>query len=228
MDSSAQALIIHSIKPMKQETLFFGGVGLLIGVVITALVGYVFNQNQAGMMGMGENRGGGETRGMVGGIDRHFIEQMIPHHEDAIVMADLALVKANRQEIKDLARDIKKTQSAEISEMRAWYTNWFGQEVSQNGMMMGGRGAGGGMMQMGTMGNETDMEKLQNASDFDRAFIESMIPHHQMAVMMANMLLASTDRPEMKNLAEDIIVAQTKEINQMREWAKAWGMAGSE
>lgn len=81
---------------------------------------------------------------------------------------------------------------------------------------------------MGMMGNETDMTRLQNASDFDRAFIEEMIPHHQMAVMMANMLLASTDRPEMKKLAEDIITAQTKEINEMREWAKAWGYADNQ
>ena len=49
-----------------------------------------------------------------------------------------------------------------------------------------------------------------------------MIPHHQMAVMMANMLASSTNRPEMKKLAQDIIIAQTKEINQMREWYKAW------
>ena len=86
---------------------------------------------------------------------------------------------------------------------------------------------GTGSMHMGMMGDDTDAEGLKNASNFDQTFIEEMIPHHQMAVMMANMLLASTDRPEMKELAEDIISAQTEEINNMRAWAKAWGYTTS-
>ncbi|MFA6170253.1 MAG: DUF305 domain-containing protein [Candidatus Margulisiibacteriota bacterium] len=56
----------------------------------------------------------------------------------------------------------------------------------------------------------------------DKEFIEQMIPHHQAAVMMARKLLRSTDKPEMKQLAENIIAAQTKEINQMRKWSRAW------
>ena len=78
-------------------------------------------------------------------------------------------------------------------------------------------------MHMGMMGNDTDMARLENAADFDKVFIEEMIPHHQMAVMMANMLLSGTNRAEMKQLAENIITSQTKEINDMRSWYRIWG-----
>jgi uncharacterized protein (DUF305 family) len=75
---------------------------------------------------------------------------------------------------------------------------------------------------MGMMGDETDITGLEKAGDFDKAFIDEMIPHHQMAVMMAQMLKSGTRRPEMIKLAEDIITAQTKEINEMRQWYKNW------
>src|SRR3989344_1997229 len=84
------------------------------------------------------------------------------------------------------------------------------------------------MMQMmgignrGMIGDQTDITRLESASDFDRAFVEEMIPHHQMAVMMASMLKNGTSRPEMKGLAGTIIEAQTNEIDQMRQWLRTW------
>ena len=63
----------------------------------------------------------------------------------------------------------------------------------------------------------------KNALNFDKKFIEEMIPHHQMAVMMAEMLKSGTQREEMRKLADDIIKAQTEEIEMMREWYSDWG-----
>ena len=77
-------------------------------------------------------------------------------------------------------------------------------------------------MHMGMMGTDQDMDKLSKATDFDTVFVEEMIPHHQMAVMMASMLKDGTQRSEMKKLAEDIITAQTNEIEQMRAWLTEW------
>ena len=76
---------------------------------------------------------------------------------------------------------------------------------------------GGGMMD-----DEADMEVLQAAPRFDKEFIEQMIPHHQMGVMMARMVLSRTDRPEIEELARSIIRTQTDEIEQMRAWYRAW------
>ena len=158
---------------------------------------------------------------IMGSIDSHFIEQMIPHHDDAILMADLALQKAKHSEIKQLAQDIKRTQSEEIEQMRVWYKSWYGKDVPD--VFSGtGHSMGSGMMRMGMMGDATDIEKLKNASDFDKAFIEEMIPHHQMAVMMAQMLQGITNRSEMEQLAKNIIDAQTREINLMRDWYRQW------
>jgi len=207
---------------MTKENLLSGSVGVIIGIILTLL----FAPMWGGMMGYrnsmmepGYNTPGGNQ--MMGAVDSHFIEQMIPHHEDAITMAGIALTKAKHQEIKQLAQDILRTQSEEIEQMRAWYKSWFGKDVPD--VFSGtGHGMGSGMMHLGMMGDATDIDQLTTASDFDKVFIEQMIPHHQMAVMMAQMLESTTNRPEMKQLAKNIIDAQTREINSMRSWHRQW------
>jgi uncharacterized protein (DUF305 family) len=81
---------------------------------------------------------------------------------------------------------------------------------------------------MPMMDSSESEASLDQATDFDKAFLEQMIPHHQMAVMMANMLEDGTRRQEMRALAQDIIVAQSKEIDAMRNWQVQWGYASSE
>src|SRR3989344_5392196 len=151
-------------------------------------------------------------------IDRHFIEQMIPHHDDAITMAELALTRAKRPEIKNLATAIVTAQTKENNQMRAWYKEWYGQDVPATNIGMMGHG----QMHGGMMSGDSDFGNLETSADFDRDFIREMIPHHQMAVMMASMLIGSTERPEMKKLGQDIIEAQTREIEQMRGWYSQW------
>jgi len=189
---------------MNKESIIIGIAGLVLGVLIAPVFTPV-------MPWSGQ---------MMGQVDSHFIEQMIPHHEDAITMSNLALTRGEHLEIKTLANAIIKAQSEEIDQMEEWYRAWFGSEVSDTSFSMGQ--SMGMMMHGGMMGNETDVETLENAELFDKEFIEQMIPHHQMAVMMAQMLLRSTNRPEMKQLAENIITSQTREVNQMREWYRAW------
>ncbi|MGI0489023.1 DUF305 domain-containing protein [Pantanalinema rosaneae CENA516] len=188
--------------------------------------------------------------GMMGNPEQHFIVMMIPHHNGAIAMADLALTRATHPEIKQLAQSIQTTQRQENQQMIAWYKQWYGADVPDwqpgmgmsLGMRRGGYGMGRmgkrtmagqnsasdpgwGMMGRGGMGcmNMTpDLEALKAASDFDRAFIEAMIPHHQMGVMMAQMALVHSDRPEIHTLADSIVKTQTAEIKQMEAWYQAW------
>ena len=173
----------------------------LIGIMSLNLIAGGFTQRSVCGLGLG----------MMSDIDRHFIEQMIPHHEDAVLMAELALTKADHEELKKLAENIKSGQSREIGEMRSWYKSWYGTEVLESAI--------GGM---GMMEDMTDFESLENAKLFDKEFIEQMIPHHQMAIMMASMMLRGTEREEMKKLAQDIINTQTEEINQMSVWYSDW------
>jgi uncharacterized protein (DUF305 family) len=157
---------------------------------------------------------------MRGNMDAMFIEQMIPHHDDAIAMAELALSRAEHPEIRELAEDVIETQSAEIDQMRVWYRDWFDAEVpdfgGSSGMM------GGGMMGRGMMSGAGDIDDLERAKQFDKAFIEAMIPHHQMGIMMSQMAGSATSRPEMRELTDAIIEGQSAEIARMREWYEEW------
>ena len=196
-------------------------IGLLV-LVIGLIGGYLLGKNTSyfNVPGNSHMMGGNEV---MSTIDEHFIEQMISHHEEAAVMANLALTMAENQETKKLSTDIITAQTREINQMKDWYTIWFGEEGPLRGGMMGRTTPRQGMMMgMGMMGDDSDTQRLETAKPFDKAFIEEMIPHHQMAVMMAEMLRRITNRQEMKQLADDIITSQTNEINDMREWYSAW------
>lgn len=75
-------------------------------------------------------------------------------------------------------------------------------------------------MSMDDMTNEL---KNKTGEEFDKAFLVQMIIHHQGAIDMANLVLQKSTRPELRNLANEIIAAQTKEINQMKAWQQQWG-----
>ena len=170
-------------------------------------------------MGSGTTRDGMSGLNMGANIDSHFIEQMIPHHEDAITMAKLAQTRATKPEVKTLANAIIEAQTREIGDMRAWYKAWFGTDVPVVSTgMMGGRS----QMHGGMMNGDSNYASLETSKDFDHDFIREMIPHHQMAVMMASMLVGSTERAEMKQLGDNIIKSQTSEIEQMRAWYTEW------
>jgi uncharacterized protein (DUF305 family) len=173
---------------------------------------HMLARQSLGVGGMGD----GTTMGQ--GIDRHFIVQMIPHHEGAIAMAKVALERSKRPEILSLAEGIVEAQEKEIDDMTLWYKNWFGSTPPKGGFGMGG----GGMMHMASMTGDTDELSRVSAAEFDREFILQMIPHHEMAVMMAGMLDAMTERPEMKQLADNITTSQSREIEMMRDWLESW------
>ena len=188
-------------------------------------------------LGGGGTAGDGGARdwvgqmGMMGYGDQHFIMMMIPHHDGAIAMADLALSRARRPEIKALAGRIKASQAAENTQMRAWYRQWYGQDVpvwkpGAGWGWQGGMGGMGGTGGMGMMHGGTNLTALSTAKDFDRAFLEQMIPHHQMGVMMASMAQTNTQHPELRELQQAMVRAQSEEITQMQEWYRQWYQRG--
>lgn len=208
---------------MKKEDLLFGFLaGLLFAWIIIIFSINTNSQGMLRMMGIHNSNSGVITNSDV--MDAHFIEQMIPHHEDAITMAKIAQTKSTHSEIKSLANSIIDTQTKEIMQMKDWYKKWFGRElpVSFEVMNIHGMMSNTSRMHMGTIGNESDITSLENAENFDKKFIEEMIPHHQMAVMMASMLKNGTTRSEMRQLADSIITNQSAEIDQMRKWYKDW------
>ena len=216
-------------KFMNKKVLVYS----LVGILSSGAAGFVLaNSKQAQSLPASGNPQ--QPRSVQ--VDQHFIEMMIPHHQDAIAMADLALIRGKRPEVKKLAQAIKKDQTREIQEMRTWYKQWFGKEVAAHSMtdmgMMGdhhnqGQGTGSGMMGQGQgmmgqgqgmMSMKTDLDALKKAPDFDKEFVRQMIPHHQMAVMMAQMASECASHPEIRTLAQSIITSQSAEIAQMQGW----------
>lgn len=78
-----------------------------------------------------------------------------------------------------------------------------------------------------SMSDMTDSLKGKTGDDFDKAFISGMIAHHQGAIDMANLAKQNAKHDEIKNLADDVISAQTKEINEMKSWQSQWGYSSS-
>lgn len=146
-------------------------------------------------------------------IDAVFIEDMIPHHEGAIAMATLAQTSAKSDVVRTLATRIITAQTEEITTMQAWYFTWFGTSIPQTKTMDSNENDIHALHMDTVSGDEN---ALKNAKDFDKTFLEQMIPHHEMAIMMARMLLRATSREEMKALAQNIITTQTAEITEMK------------
>lgn len=116
------------------------------------------------------------------------------------------------------------------------YAVWGNKTMDSNMNMEMSSKTGGYMMpdgtMMGGMGSTMSMESMmtgmmaslkgKTGNEFDKAFLTEMVMHHEGAVVMAQAVLTSTDRPELKKLANEIIVAQNKEVSQMRAWYKMW------
>ena len=145
--------------------------------------------------------------------DERFIDAMVPHHQGAIDMAEVALERAEHPELRQLAENVIVDQEAEIEELRSIKEQEFGDpevppEMSSEEMEM-----------MGTM---QDPRELEREEPFDQAFIDAMIPHHESAISMAEVANEESDNPRIQNLAQRIIEAQESEIEQMTEWREEW------
>ena len=163
--------------------------------------------------------------------DRDFLRMMTAHHKQALEMANSALTRAKRPEIKQLAQSIIKDQKSEIQTMATLYKTAYGTEIPSMAMGDGMMGKDGsamnkdgnrGMTQMPMNGMEMDMNALNTAADFDREFLRQMSVHHQTATQMSQMVLQTTKSPEIRTLAQSIIKAQTAEIGQMQKWYQSW------
>lgn len=151
-----------------------------------------------------------------------FIDAMIPHHQGAVEMAQEVLEKSQRPEMKKLAEEIIAAQNREIEQMQQWRKAWYPEASSKP---MAWHAQMGHMMEMTPEQIDAMMMKGDlGAADaeFDLRFLNAMIPHHEGAVVMAEDLLSKSNRPEMKQLAQEILNSQQKEIDQMKQWRQAW------
>ena len=143
--------------------------------------------------------------------DVHFLQMMIPHHEQAIEMSDIALdptIEAS-DAVKGLAAQIKGAQDPEITQMNNWLTD-LGKTEMDSSMDMSGKMDG-----MLTADQLMNLGTLQGA-EFDSAWIKAMIGHHEGAIEMATVVIAKGSNSQVRILAEAIIIGQQKEIGTLK------------
>ena len=146
--------------------------------------------------------------------DLQFIDMMSKHHRGAIDMAKMAQGKVRNPGLKALVKSIPVDQQKEIDQMKSWRDQWYpGAAMADNGTMPG--------MSSGMNMDMTRMQSMKAGPDFDGMFIDMMVPHHESAIAMSRDAIDKAQHPEIKALAQQIIDAQTKEIDQMKRWRAA-------
>ena len=189
-----------------------------------------------GMGSMMENREMGSMMdgGMMGGdklqamgtfdgdrpFDLQFIDQMIMHHEGAIMSSEHMISDSKRPELQKLAESIQRSQAEQVEQMQAMRKDWYPDAERTSGMMdpnqmdeMMGDGMMEEMMEQ-MMGGS--MQETMGADATDEMFLEMMIPHHQMAVDMSEKALEDAEHPELKDLAQKIEDEQSAQIELMK------------
>ena len=144
--------------------------------------------------------------------DVSFASEMVPHHQQAIVMADMALRMGTSEDFVALAKAIKAAQAPEIAQMQGWLTGW-GEDPAgtDHGAMGHDMGSMGGMM------SDDDLTALEGTprAKFEGMWLTMMIEHHEGAVEMSRTELTEGSNAEAKKLARSIIDSQTAEIATM-------------
>jgi uncharacterized protein (DUF305 family) len=190
----------------KKDGIYLVIIGLIILIALR-----VFNSDSGSHM-MGDSSAEGMNNSQSASDlemnEYMFAEMMIPHHQQAVDMSDLALKKSTNPKILDLAQRIKSAQSSEIIQMQSWLG---GKEA--NSMMTDHSGHS-----MGGMLTEEEFSKLESSSGvtFDTLFLEGMIAHHEGAIDMAQMIKETTTQ-EVNAFGLNVVEVQSEEIREMKE-----------
>jgi len=146
-------------------------------------------------------------------FDQAFIDAMVPHHEQAIEMAQAAQTAGlDQPDLVAIADAIIATQQAEIDQMLAWREQWFGSPTVDLDAAQTFLG-----LSMAEMGMDDDMMEMLGMDEINGAFASAMTAHHEGAITMAELALEQSERPEIRDLAGRIIEAQEDEISTMAD-----------
>jgi uncharacterized protein (DUF305 family) len=141
--------------------------------------------------------------------DAEFLDNAIPHHEGAVIMAQVVLENSERPELRNFAQSVITGESKSIAQLYEWRRDWYGKQdrifldqVSPKVSMI--------------------IDLGEKDPEFDLRFLEAMIAHHQGAINMLQGILIPTARPEIHSTATAGVVALAADINTMQQWKKDW------
>jgi uncharacterized protein (DUF305 family) len=186
-------------------------IALILGVSATVAVSGIRTQAQ--------NQSSSQMGDMP--YDLHFIDMMIMHHRQGTAMARLAERKGSTAALKAFAKKTADDQEKELLELKKHRDHWYAgaPEMDHSQMMaqMPGMAGHGNMKMDMKMDMQGDMAKLQAATgkQFDRLFLDMMIPHHQMAIDMAQEATTKAEHAEIKEIARMTVIKQQREIAEM-------------
>jgi uncharacterized protein (DUF305 family) len=185
--------------------------GILVGTIAVLALGIVFllaGNSGAPMDHSGHGSTSKEKSSSQYSADEiMFAQMMIPHHEQAVTMSELALSNTTTAEIVALATAIRDAQAPEIIQMQSWIDGK--SESHMHDMEMGG---------MLSDAELAELAALKGAA-FDQMFLTAMIAHHEGALDMVEMINDSTNS-EVKTLAANIVQSQSAEIEAMKALLK--------
>ena len=187
---------------------------VLLGLILGTSINRSSDNGFFGMhgndsMGMHHNSGPAAYTG----ADAMFLQMMIPHHQQAVDISQLALKTSTDPELLALAQTIIKAQSAEIVQMNVW--------LKDAGYKAG---MGHSMDEMGGMLDDAELSALAAATgkDFDLLWLKGMIGHHDGAIHMTTMIRDASNA-DIKTFGENVVKDQSAQIVQMNEMLKRIG-----
>jgi len=138
-------------------------------------------------------------------FDVAFLSQMIAHHQAAVEMAKQILSHNPKPPVKEAADRVIEAQTQEIAQMTGWLKEWHQAEPSS---------------EQQNLVREDMKSMMAMPVDSDRVFLEMMIPHHQGAIDMSELVNSRSDTAELKTMAGKIIQDQKAEIEQYQQMLK--------
>ena len=195
-----------------------GALVAIIVVLIAIIFGFSLNKNNDnGFFGMHGNDSMGmhhnSDSATYTGADVMFLQMMIPHHQQAIDISNIALKTSKDSELLALANAIIKAQTAEIVQMQSWLN-----DANVN------PGMGHSMEGMGGMLDDAELSALSEASgkNFDLLWLKGMIGHHNGAIHMTTMIRDASNA-DIKSFGENVVTDQSAQIVQMNAMLKRIG-----
>jgi uncharacterized protein (DUF305 family) len=167
-------------------------------------------------------------------FDLAFVDATVAHDEAAVVLAEIALVRAEHEELREVATAIISAQETEIAQLRDWRAAWYGDAdpvprnvtiglIDEGLMLLGGPADTGLGMGGPAVGAVQDAYALcTTTGSFDLAFLDLMISHHQGALGLAKLALERAEHEELRTLAQQIAAVREAEIARMTEWRGLW------
>jgi uncharacterized protein (DUF305 family) len=167
-------------------------------------------------------------------VDVGFAQDMTVHHEQAVQMATWARDHTTDPQLRQLAYDIESGQSRQIGHMQGWlglwgasalpngpFMRWMPAEAHMSGTTSGhgsGHTSNAGVAKMPGMASEEELRQLRASSgtEMDVLFLQLMLRHHEGGVPMLEYAARHAQEAEVRNLARQMLTAQTNESEYMR------------